>query len=68
MVAPEDRSPISARIALMQVGVLISFAVLAICFWVLQVVQTEKFVELANRNYQRAIELRTAPPIDPPGR
>ena len=59
MVAPtEDRRRISARVAVLQVGVIVWFAALAICFWVLQVVQTEKFVEMANSNYQRTINLR----------
>src|SRR6185436_16801930 len=34
------------------------FAALAICFWVLQVVQTHQFVEMANSNYQRTLPLR----------
>src|SRR5688572_22975832 len=59
MVAPtEDRRRISGRVAVLQVGVVIWFAALAICFWVLQVVQTEKFVEMGNSNYQRTLALR----------
>jgi penicillin-binding protein 2 len=59
MVAPtEDRRRISARVSVLQAGVIICFAALAICFWVLQVVQTEKFVEMANSNYQRNLALR----------
>jgi penicillin-binding protein 2 len=59
MVAPtEDRRRISARVSVLQVGVVIWFAALAICFWVLQVVQTDKFVEMANSNYQRTLALR----------
>ena len=59
MVAPtEDRRRISARVSVLQVGVIVWFAALAICFWVLQVVQTEKFVEMANSNYQRTLALR----------
>jgi penicillin-binding protein 2 len=59
MVAPtEDRRRISGRVAVLQVGVVIWFGALAICFWVLQVVQTEKFVEMANSNYQRTLALR----------
>jgi penicillin-binding protein 2 len=59
MVAPtEDRRRVSARVAVLQVGAVIWFAALAICFWVLQVVQTEKFVEMANSNYQRTLALR----------
>jgi len=59
MVAPtDDRRRISSRVAVLQVGAVIWFAALAICFWVLQVVQTEKFVEMANSNYQRTLALR----------
>ena len=59
MVAPtEDRRRISARVGVLQVGVIVWFAALAICFWVLQVVQTDKFVEMANSNYQRTLALR----------
>ena len=59
MVAPtEDRRRIAARVSVLQVGVIVWFAALAICFWVLQVVQTEKFVEMANSNYQRTLALR----------
>jgi penicillin-binding protein 2 len=59
VVAPtEDRRRISARLGLLQVGVIMLFAALGICFWVLQVVQTDKFVEMANSNYQRTLSLR----------
>jgi penicillin-binding protein 2 len=59
MVAPtEDRRRISARVGVLQVGVIVWFAALAICFWVLQVVQTDKYVEMANSNYQRTLALR----------
>ena len=59
MTAPtEDRRRISARVGVLQGGVIVCFAALAICFWVLQVVQTDKFVEMANSNYQRTLPLR----------
>src|SRR5687767_11189740 len=59
MVAPtEDRRRISTRVGVLQVGVIVWFAALAICFWVLQVVQTDKYVEMANSNYQRTLALR----------
>jgi penicillin-binding protein 2 len=59
MAAPtEDRRRISSRVAVLQVGAIIWFAALAICFWVLQVVQTDKYVEMANSNYQRTLSLR----------
>ena len=59
MAAPtEDRRRISSRVGVLQVGAIIWFAALAICFWVLQVVQTDKYVEMANSNYQRTLSLR----------
>ena len=59
MAAPtEDRRRISTRVGVLQVGVIVWFAALAICFWVLQVVQTDKYVEMANSNYQRTLALR----------
>src|SRR5688500_14331366 len=54
----DDRRRIAGRVSVLQAGVIICFAALAICFWVLQVVQTEKFVEMANSNYQRNLALR----------
>jgi penicillin-binding protein 2 len=45
-------------VAVLQAGVIIAFAALAICFWVLQVIQTKKFVEMANSNYQRTLPVR----------
>ena len=43
---------------MLQVGVIVVFAALAICFWVLQVVQHENYVEMADSNYQRTLALR----------
>ena len=37
---------------------IIWFAALAICFWVLQVVQHDKYVKMADSNYQRTLALR----------
>ena len=54
----EDRRRTSSRLVVLQVGVIIWFAALAICFWVLQVVQNKKFLEMANNNYQRTLALR----------
>jgi penicillin-binding protein 2 len=42
----------------LQVGVVIWFAALGICFWVLQVVQHEKYLRMADSNYQRTLALR----------
>src|SRR5690242_10214318 len=54
----DDRRRIAVRVGVLQGGVIVCFAALAICFWVLQVVQTDKFVEMANSNYQRTLALR----------
>jgi penicillin-binding protein 2 len=59
MAAPaEDRRRITTRLTVLQVGVVIWFAALGICFWVLQVVQNDKFLEMANSNYRRTLALR----------
>ena len=46
------------RLVILQGGVITIFAALAICFWVLQVVQNETYVNMANSNYQRTLALR----------
>jgi penicillin-binding protein 2 len=57
-IPQEDRRRTSARVITLQIGVIIWFAALAICFWVLQVVQHEKYMKLADSNYQRTLSLR----------
>jgi penicillin-binding protein 2 len=57
-IPQEDRRRTSTRVITLQVGVIIWFAALAICFWVLQVVQHEKYVEMADSNYQRTLARR----------
>ena len=42
----------------MQVGAILVFAVLAMSFWYLQVVQHAKFKEMAENNHQRTLALR----------
>src|SRR5688500_15273542 len=54
----DDRRRIAARVSVLQGGVIVCFAALGICLWVLQVVQTDKCVEMANSNYQRTLALR----------
>jgi penicillin-binding protein 2 len=58
MAVPEDRRRISVRLALLQVGAVVVFAVLAMSFWYLQVVQHAKFQEMADNNHQRTLALR----------
>jgi penicillin-binding protein 2 len=57
-VPVEDRRRISARLVIIQGGVITVFAALAICFWVLQVIQYDDYLEMANSNYQRTLALR----------
>src|ERR671910_2981712 len=57
-VPVEDRRRISTRLLILQSGVIAVFAALAICFWVLQVVQKETYERMADSNYQRTLALR----------
>src|SRR5918998_1070689 len=54
----EDRRRISTRLVVLQVGAVVVFAALAICFWVLQIVQHNYYWELAENNHQRTLALR----------
>ena len=54
----EDRRSVTIRLVVLQVGFAVTFAILAFSFWYLQVVQNEKFNELAENNHQRTIALR----------
>jgi penicillin-binding protein 2 len=42
----------------LQVAVIVVFAALGICFWVLQIVQHDKYEEMAANNHQRTLALR----------
>src|SRR5262245_29517430 len=54
----EDRRRVGIRIVVLQVALAITFTALAFSFWYFQVVQREKFEELAANNHQRTIALR----------
>src|SRR5436190_18768816 len=54
----EDRRKTSSRVTLVQAVVAVAFAVLAIGFWVLQVLQHQQYNEMAENNHQRTIALR----------
>src|SRR5687768_15010122 len=54
----EDRRSITIRLVILQVGFAVVFAILAFSFWYFQVVQHEKYQELAENNHQRTISLR----------
>ncbi len=57
-VQPEDRRRVTTRLVVLQVGAVVVFALLATCFWVLQIVHESEYRELAENNYQRTLALR----------
>jgi penicillin-binding protein 2 len=58
MAVAEDRRRTTTRLVVLQVCAALIFATLTICFWVLQVVQHEKFEVMAENNHQRTLALR----------
>jgi penicillin-binding protein 2 len=58
MAVAEDRRRIGTRLVGLQVGAVIVFAALGICFWTLQIVQHSKYEEMAENNHQRTLALR----------
>lgn len=58
MALTEDRRRIDARLSVLQVVIALGFVVLAVSFWVLQVVQHDAFLEMAENNHQRTLALR----------
>src|SRR5437899_7926038 len=58
MAIHEDRRKITVRLTVLQYVITIVFSVLAVSFWVLQVVQHAKFEEMAENNHQRTLALR----------
>src|SRR3954464_963936 len=58
MASHEDRRRVGNRLTALQYIVTIIFSVLAVSFWVLQVVQHAKFQEMAENNNQRTLPLR----------
>ena len=54
----EGRQEVQSRLLIMRVGAVVLFAALAVAFWVLQVVQHEKYGAWADKNYLRTIPLR----------
>lgn len=57
-VQTDDRRRTSSRLVILQVGVVVWFAALAICFWVLQIIQGKEYLEMAENNRQRTLALR----------
>jgi penicillin-binding protein 2 len=58
MAVAEDRRRITVRLVTLQVGAVVVFAALTIAFWFLQIVQNNKFEEMAENNHQRTLALR----------
>ncbi len=54
----EDRRHLPKRLAALRAGVIVVFGVLATCFWYFQVVQHQKFQEMAQNNHLRTLALR----------
>ena len=46
------------RLTVLQVSVVITFAALAVSFWILQIVQHSRYEEMAENNHQRTLALR----------
>jgi penicillin-binding protein 2 len=57
-VMVEDRRKLSLRLTVLQYVIIVVFSVLAVSFWVLQVVQHAKYAEIAENNHQRTLALR----------
>src|SRR6185503_13281193 len=58
MAQTEDRRKTSVRLRGLQTVISVLFSVLAVSFWVMQVVQHDKYAELAENNNQRTLALR----------
>src|SRR5262245_39733160 len=58
MALHEDRRRIGIRLSILQYSLIVVFTALGVSFWVLQVVQHEKFKEMAENNIQRTLPLR----------
>jgi penicillin-binding protein 2 len=57
-VPVEDRRRVTTRLSILQYVITVVFSLLAVSFWVLQVVQHAKFNEMAENNHQRTLALR----------
>src|SRR3954469_17818453 len=54
----EDRRLATTRLSVLQFTIVGIFSILAVGFWVLQVVEHAKFEEMAENNHQRTLALR----------
>src|ERR671930_78341 len=53
-----ERRGIGTRLSILQYVITVIFSILAVSFWVLQVVEHAKFEEMAENNHQRTLALR----------
>src|SRR5207244_13052167 len=53
-----ERRGIGMRLSILQYVITVIFSILAVGFWVLQIVQHAKFEEMAENNHQRTLALR----------
>jgi penicillin-binding protein 2 len=58
MSVAEDRRRMGSRLQVLQVGAIVVFIVLGMSFWFLQVVEHQRYEELAENNHQRTLALR----------
>ena len=58
MAFHEERRRVGLRLSVLQYLVVVLFSALAISFWYLQVVQHDRFQEMADNNHQRTLPLR----------
>src|ERR1700742_4232764 len=58
MAQGEGRRTIGLRLTVSQYVITVVFSLLAVSFWVLQVVEHAKFEEMAENNHQRTLPLR----------
>src|SRR5215475_242271 len=58
MSVAEDRRRMNFRLQALQVGAILVFIVLGGSFWFLQVVDHQRYEELAENNHQRTLALR----------
>jgi penicillin-binding protein 2 len=54
----EDRRKVTTRLTVLQTLIIVIFSMLAVSFWVLQIVQHSKFEVMAENNHQRTLALR----------
>jgi len=58
MAFHEERRRVGLRLSMLQYVIVVLFSALAISFWYLQVVQHDRFQEMADNNHQRTLPLR----------